>query len=63
LPISALPSFLAWLAKVLPLTHGLALVRYGLLADSTGLHSIWNMYSATIRPRAALLSSLLSPPC
>jgi len=30
-PISALPSFLTWIAKFLPLTHALALVRYGLL--------------------------------
>jgi ABC-2 type transport system permease protein len=47
-PISALPGFLAWLAKFLPLTHGLALVRYGLLGDSTGLHSIWNLHSTTV---------------
>ena len=46
-PISALPGFLAWFAKLLPLTHGLALVRYGLLGDSGGLHSIWSMHSAT----------------
>jgi ABC-2 type transport system permease protein len=47
-PISALPSFLTWLAKLLPLTHGLALVRYGLLGDRTGLHNIWNMHSTTL---------------
>src|SRR5438046_8531266 len=46
-PISALPGFLAWFAKFLPLTHGLALVRYGLLGDSGGLHNIWSMHSAT----------------
>jgi len=46
-PISALPSFLAWFARFLPLTHGLALMRYGLLGDSTGLHSIWGMTSTT----------------
>ena len=33
-PISALPGFLTWIAKCLPLTHALALVRYGLLGDS-----------------------------
>ncbi len=53
-PISALPSFLAWLAKVLPLTHGLALVRYGLLGDSSGLHSIWNMHSTTMMATLSL---------
>ena len=46
-PISALPGFLTWIAKCLPLTHALALVRYGLLGDSTGLHDIWQMHSAT----------------
>jgi ABC-type polysaccharide/polyol phosphate export permease len=46
-PISALPGFLAWFAKVLPLTHGLALVRYGLLGDSTGLRNIWNVHTTT----------------
>jgi ABC-type polysaccharide/polyol phosphate export permease len=46
-PISALPGFLAWFAKFLPLTHGLALVRYGLLNDNSGLHDIWNMHSTT----------------
>jgi len=46
-PISALPGFLGWFAKFLPLTHGLALVRYGLLGDSSGLDTIWNMHSTT----------------
>jgi len=46
-PISALPSALEWFGKFLPLTHGLALVRYGLLRDSSGLHDIWSMHSAT----------------
>jgi ABC-2 type transport system permease protein len=40
-PISALPGFLTWVARFLPLTHALALVRYGLLDDSSGLHGIW----------------------
>ena len=40
-PIGALPSFLTWVAKFLPLTHALALMRYGLLDDSAGLHAIW----------------------
>ena len=46
-PITALPGFLTWAAKFLPLTHGLALMRYGLLGDSTGLHNIWGMSSTT----------------
>jgi ABC-2 type transport system permease protein len=53
-PISALPSFLTWFAKVLPLTHGLALVRYGLLGDPTGLHNIWNMHNATLMATLSL---------
>jgi ABC-2 type transport system permease protein len=40
-PIGALPGFLTWVARFLPLTHALALVRYGLLGDSAGLHGIW----------------------
>jgi ABC-2 type transport system permease protein len=46
-PIAALPSFLTWIAKFLPLTHGLALVRYGLLGDGRGLHDIWGLGSST----------------
>jgi ABC-type polysaccharide/polyol phosphate export permease len=46
-PITALPSALTWFAKVLPLTHGLALMRYGLLGDASGLHAIWSMHNAT----------------
>jgi ABC-2 type transport system permease protein len=42
-PISALPGFLEWFAKFLPLTHGLAVMRYGLLGDAGGLHAIWGM--------------------
>jgi ABC-2 type transport system permease protein len=53
-PISALPGFLAWFAKILPLTHGLALVRYGLLGDSTGLHNIWNMHHTTLMATLSL---------
>jgi ABC-2 type transport system permease protein len=42
-PITAMPSGLAWLAKFLPLTHGLALMRYGLLDDPSSLHNIWGI--------------------
>jgi ABC-2 type transport system permease protein len=52
-PIDALPAFLTWFARVLPLTHCLALVRYGLLGDSTGLHAIWRLGDA---PAMAALS-------
>jgi ABC-type polysaccharide/polyol phosphate export permease len=46
-PISALPGFLTWVARFLPLTHGLALMRYGLLGDSSGLHGIWKLSDPT----------------
>jgi ABC-type multidrug transport system permease subunit len=46
-PISALPGVLAGFAKVLPLTHALALMRYGLIdPHATGLHDIWGMNDA-----------------
>ena len=41
-PITALPGALTVFAKVLPLTHVLALLRYGLLdSGGSGLHDIW----------------------
>jgi ABC-2 type transport system permease protein len=54
-PISALPGFLAWFAKFLPLTHGLALVRYGLLGDKGGLDNIWSMHSTTLMATLSLV--------
>jgi len=46
-PVSALPAALGWIARFLPLTHALALVRYGLLGERGGLHDIWGMHSTT----------------
>ena len=47
-PIHALPAGLTAIAKALPLTHALALMRYGLLDQrGTGLHDIWGMSSPT----------------
>jgi ABC-2 type transport system permease protein len=46
-PITALPSGLTWIAKFLPLTHGLALMRYGLVGDGSGLHNIGGIGSAS----------------
>jgi ABC-2 type transport system permease protein len=46
-PISALPQGLTYLAKLLPLTHALAVVRYGLLDDPSALSNIWGMSDAT----------------
>jgi ABC-type multidrug transport system permease subunit len=47
-PISALPGAITAFAKVLPLTHVLALMRYGLVdPKGTGLHDIWGMSNTT----------------
>ena len=47
-PITAMPRALAGFARVLPATHALALMRYGLLGGNTsGLHDIWGMRNAT----------------
>jgi ABC-2 type transport system permease protein len=47
-PIGALPQALTAFAKVLPLTHAMALMRYGLVDPrGTGLHDIWGMSNAT----------------
>src|SRR5947209_2851180 len=53
-PISAMPTPLTAIAKGLPLTHALALLRYGLV-DPTGkgLNDIWGMHSV---PAEAWLS-------
>jgi len=43
-----MPGALTAFAKVLPLTHALALLRYGLVDPSgKGLHDIWGMSSVT----------------
>jgi hypothetical protein len=44
-PISAPPSFLTWVVRVLPLTHALALMRYA--SEPVRLHDIWGMSSTT----------------
>ena len=54
-PIDALPGFLTWLARFLPLTHALALVRYGLLDDPSGLRHIWKLHSASGMAALSLL--------
>jgi ABC-2 type transport system permease protein len=47
-PITALPRWLEALARVLPLTHALALFRYGLTGRSgvIALHNIWGLHNA-----------------
>ena len=47
-PISAMPAALAAIAKAMPLTHELALMRYGFIDPSgTGLHDLWGMSNAS----------------
>jgi ABC-2 type transport system permease protein len=47
-PITAMPTFLTDIAKVMPLTHALALLRYGFIDPSGhGLHDIWGMSNVT----------------
>jgi ABC-2 type transport system permease protein len=48
-PIDAMPAALAAIAKALPLTHALALMRYALVDHSgKGLHDIWGMSNVTV---------------
>jgi len=54
-PITAMPRALAGVARVLPPTHALALMRYGLLGgNSSGLHDIWGMSNATVMAALSL---------
>jgi ABC-type multidrug transport system permease subunit len=54
-PISALPAGLAFFAKLLPLTHVLALMRYGLVdRQGQGLHEIWGMSNRTVMAALSL---------
>ncbi len=46
--ISALPGWIAAIAKILPVTQAVALVRYGVVGhNATGLHDIWGMTNET----------------
>jgi ABC-2 type transport system permease protein len=48
-PISAMPGVLTAIAKVMPLTHALALLRYGFIDPAgKGLHDIWGMGNVTV---------------
>jgi ABC-2 type transport system permease protein len=55
-PLTALPGWLAAVARALPTTHTLALLRYGVLGHgSTGLHDIWGIGSSTADAALSLL--------
>ncbi|HSS08476.1 MAG TPA: ABC transporter permease [Acidimicrobiales bacterium] len=46
--ITSMPIGLTWIARALPLTHALALLRYGLVDQhGQGLHDIWGMHNTT----------------
>jgi ABC-2 type transport system permease protein len=54
-PITSLPAPLAAFAKILPLTHALALMRYGLVdRRGTSLHDIWGMHNVTLMAALSL---------
>jgi ABC-type polysaccharide/polyol phosphate export permease len=56
-PITSLPHWLGAAAKVLPLTHALALFRYGLTGTSgvRALHNIWGLHNATAMASLSML--------
>src|SRR5439155_25768268 len=59
-PITALPGALTAFAKVLPLTHVMALMRYGLVdPKGSGLHDIWGLSSTTAEAWLSLAVVLL----
>jgi ABC-2 type transport system permease protein len=54
-PITALPGWLTSVAKVLPLTHALALFRFGLTSDGgQALHNIWGMSNDSLMAALSL---------
>jgi ABC-2 type transport system permease protein len=54
-PISAMPAAMTAFAKALPLTHALALLRYGLVDPSgSGLHEIWGIGNVTVEASLSL---------
>ena len=54
-PIAVLPRGLADFAKLLPTTHALAVMRYGLVGgSSTGLQTIWGHHSSATLAAASL---------
>jgi ABC-2 type transport system permease protein len=58
-PITSLPGWLAAVTKILPVTHAIALMRYGVADRNTaGLHAIWGLSSPTAM--AALSTTVLA---
>ena len=47
--ITSMPIGLTWIARILPVTPALALLRYGLVDHrGQGLHDIWGMQNTTV---------------
>ncbi|HTV11941.1 MAG TPA: ABC transporter permease [Acidimicrobiales bacterium] len=47
-PITSLPGWLAAITKALPVTHAIALMRYGVAGhNAAGLHAIWGLHDPT----------------
>ena len=59
-----MPGALTAIAKFLPLTHALALMRYGFVDPSgKGLHDIWGMSNVTVEAWLSLaVVARCSPP-
>ncbi len=54
-PITAMPRVLAGFARLLPATHALALMRYGLLGgNASGLRDIWGLHNPTVMAALSL---------
>lgn len=54
-PLRALPGWLAAVAKVLPVTHAVALMRFGVVdAHAADLHAIWGLSNPTVMAALSL---------
>jgi hypothetical protein len=52
--IHALPSWLTFVAKLLPVTHAVALMRYGAGLHAADLHAIWGLTNSTVMAALSL---------
>ena len=50
-----LPGWLAAIAKLLPVTQAVALMRYSLAGSAAGLHAIWGLANVTQMAALSLL--------
>jgi ABC-type multidrug transport system permease subunit len=52
--IQSLPSWLTFVAKLLPVTHAVALMRYGACLHAADLHAIWGLTDPTVMATLSL---------